>query len=256
MTYYLNKDEFFDISQGNRSGYSTVHKFGKNEDVPTTYEALSIGGIYNTPQVSGAVALRVKAGNANDSSAGTGARKIFVQGLDETGAEVTETLNTNGSSSGSAGSVTFLRTYRSYISESGTYGTAIAGSHAANIVLETAAAAEWLTVDVTDFPKSQSQIGVYTIPLGKVGYLFQYELTTDSNKAVDFLLFKRENILQTTPPYSAMRCVREHVGIQGHYEGAFKGGQSFDELTDIGWMVKAASAAIATADFEIILVDK
>ena len=53
-----------------------------------------------------------------------------------------------------------------------------------------------------------------------------------------------------------MRCVREHVGIQGHYDGAFKGGQEFDELTDIGWMVKAASTAVATADFEIILVDK
>ena len=256
MTYFLNQDEFFSIAQGSRGGYSLVHKFGKNENVPTTYEPLSINGVYQTPQVSGAVALRVKAGDANDSSAGTGARKVFVQGLDETGAEVTEVLNTNGASSGSAGSTTFLRVYRSYITESGTYGTSSSGSHAANIVLETAAAAEWLTIDVTDFPKSQSQIGIYPVPLGKMAYLFEYELTTDSNKAVDFLLFKRENILQTTPPYSAMRCVREHVGIQGHYDGAFKGGHEFDELTDIGWMVKAASAAVATADFEIVLVDK
>lgn len=256
MTYFLNTDEFFDINQDKRAGYSTVHKFGKHESVGATYKPLAIGGVYNTPQVSGAVALRVKAGDANDSPSGSGARKIFVQGVDDTGAEVTDTLNTNGASSGSAGSTLFLRTYRSYITESGTYGTASAGSHAANIVIETAAAAEWLTVDVTDFPKSQSQIGVYTVPLGKKAYLFEYELTTDSNKAVDFLLFKRENILQTTPPYAAMRCVREHVGIQGHYDGAFKGGQVFDELTDIGWMVKAASSAVATADFEIVVVDK
>ena len=63
MTYYLTQDEFFEISQGNRGTTSIVHKFGKHEDVQTTYEPLAIGGIYNTPQVSGAVALRVKAGN-------------------------------------------------------------------------------------------------------------------------------------------------------------------------------------------------
>ena len=256
MTYYLTQDQFFEISQGNRSGYSLVHKFGKHEDVQTTYQALSVGGIYQAPQVSGAVALRIKAGDANDSSAGTGARKILVQGLDETGAEVTESLNTNGASSGSVGSVTFMRVYRSYVEESGTYATGASQSHAASIIIESAAAAEWLTIDVTDVARSQSQIGNYTVPLGKEAYVFEYSLTTDSNKAVDFLFFKRENILQTSAPYSAKRVVREHVGIQGHYDGTFKGGQKFDELTDIGWMVKSASAAIATVDFEIVLVDK
>ena len=250
-----NSDHLNEVSKGNIQGRVIVHKFGKHEDVQTTYEPCSIGGIYNTPQVSGAVALRVKAGNANDASGGSGARKILLQGLDETGAEVTETLNTNGASSGSAGSITFLRVYRSYITESGTYGSAAGGSHAASIVIETAAAAAWLTVDVTDFPKSQSQVGVYTVPLGKTAYLYSYVLTTDSNKSVDFLLFKRDNILETSAPYSAMRTVREHVGIQGHFDGEFLGGQKFNELTDIGWMVKAASAAVATADFEIELVD-
>ena len=248
-------EHFSDISKEKVNGTKLVHKFGKNEAVGTTYEPLSIGGVYQTPQVSGAVALRVKAGDTNDSPGGSGARKILIQGLDETGAEVTEELNTNGTSAGSNSAATFLRVYRSYITESGTYGNSSTGSHIASVVVETAAAAEWLTVDVTDFAKSQSQIGIYTVPLGKTAYLYEYVLTTDSNKAVDFLLFKRENILETAAPYSAMRCVREHVGIQGHFDSGFKGGQKFNELTDIGWMVKAASAAVATADFEIELVD-
>ena len=248
-------EHFSDISKGKVEGTTIVHKFGKNEAVGTSYEPLSIGGVYQTPQVSGAISLRVKSGDANDSPGGTGARKILIQGLDETGAEVSEELNTNGASAGSASTATFLRIYRSYITESGTYAGAAGGSHAASVVIETAAAATWLTIDVTDVARSQSQIGLYTVPLGKTAYLYEYVLTTDSNKAVDFVLFKRENILQTSAPYSARRIVREHVGIQGHFESGFKGAQKFTELTDIGWMVKAASAAVATADFEIELVN-
>ena len=249
------EEHFSDISKGKVDGTTIVHKFGKHESVGTTYEPLAINGVYQTPQVSGAVSVRVKAGNTNDSSGGTGARKILIQGLDETGAEVSEVLNTNGASAGSVSSTTFLRIYRSYITESGTYAGAGSGSHAASILIETAAAAEWLTVDATDVARSQSQIGLYTVPLGKTAYLYEYALTTDSNKAVDFVLFKRENILETAAPYSARRIVREHVGIQGDFESGFKGAQKFSALTDIGFMVKAASAAVATADFEIELVD-
>ena len=256
MSYIGSTDFFAEVAKNNVAGHSLVHKFGKHENVGASYQPLAIGGVYQTPQVSGAVALRVKAGNANDSPGGSGARKIFLQGVDDTGAEVTDLLNTNGASAGSAGSTLFLRTYRSYIDESGTYGSSSGGSHAANIVIETVAGDPWLTVDATDFARSQSQIGSYTVPLGFEAYVHEYSLTTSSNKAVDFLFFKRENILQTSAPYSAMRCVREHVGIQGYYPGEFKGGQMFDELTDIGWMVKAAATAVATVDFEIVLVAK
>ncbi len=244
------------ITRGELKGYTMVHKFGKHEDVDTTYEPLSIGGIYNTPKSSGALAMRVKAGNADDTAAGDGAREITLQGLDETGALVTDTLATAGESAGAAGSVTFMRIFRAYVSKSGVYAGSGADSMAASVVIEkTGGTGDWLTIHKPDVGRGQSQIGQYTVPLGKTAYVLSYTLTTNSNKAVDFLFFKREGILDLAAPYQARRTVIEEVGIQGHMQGSFEGGQKFTELTDIGWMVKAAATAIATVDFEIILVD-
>lgn len=250
------KDYLIEVSKGNIPGATIVHKFGKHEDVDTTFEPLSIGGVYQTMQPAGATALRVKAGNANDTAAGSGARSIYVQGLDETGDLVGETLATAGASAGAAGSITFIRSFRSYVATSGTYATAGADSMAASIVIENSGGGtDWLTIHKPDIGRSQSQIGQYSVPLGKTAYVFKYLLTTDSNKAVDFLFFKREGILDAAAPYQAKRTVVEEIGVQGHLDGEFIGGQQFTELTDIGWMCKAAAAAEATVDFEILLVD-
>ena len=243
------------IAKGDVVGHSIVYKFGKNEDVGTSFAPLSIGGVYQTPQVSGAITLRVRAGDANDTAAGSGARLITVQGLDETGALVSENLVTNGATAGVVGTVTWLRVFRAYVAESGTYATAGADSCAADIVVETTGGVAWLTIHKPDICRAQSQIGQYTVPLGKTAYVSSYLLTTDSNKAVDFLFFKREGVLDTAPPYQARRTVIEEIGVQGHLNGSFEGGQKFTELTDIGWMVKAAASAEVTVDFQIILVD-
>jgi hypothetical protein len=253
-------DYFHEVAEGNVVGHSLVHKFGRNNNVGLTYEPLSIGAIYQTPQVSGATTLRVKAGgNVNDNQAGSGARSIYVEGVDSTGALVSEVLLTNatdGTLVGVTGTQSFLRVFRSYVASSGTYATAAAGSHSADIVIEdSAGTADWLTINSNGFARGQGQIGVYTVPLGKKAYVYNYLLTTDSNKAVDFIFFQRQNILETSAPYSGMRAVVEEVGLQGSLLGEFKGGQAFGELTDIGWMVKAAAAAEVTVDFEIMLAD-
>ena len=257
MSYFGSKEFYSEVAKGNVVGHSLVHKFGKNEAVGSSYEPLALGGIYQTPQVGSATTLRVKAGDANDTAAGSGAREVTLQGLDETGALVTEALATNGASSGTAGSVTWIRLFRAYVSESGTYANTTTGSHADDVVIETTGGVAWLTIDTDsqDFERGQSQVGSYSVPLGKTAYVHEYVLTTDSSKAVDFIFLQRQGILETSAPYQAMRTVIEEVGIQGHFPGSFLGGQSFPELTDVGFMVKAASAAVVTADFEILLVD-
>ena len=252
-----NVESIFSIAKGEVTGHSLVHKFGKNEDVTSSFAPLAIGGIYRTPQVSGATTLRGKAGNVNDSALGSGAREVTRIGSDEPGAEVTETLATNGTSPGAAGTTTWMRVPRAFISKTGTYASAGNDSHAADVVIENSAGTEdWLTIHKPNVGRGQSQIGLFTIPLGKTGYVFSYLLTTDSNKAVDFLFFRREGILDTAAPYQARRTIVEEIGVQGHLNGSFEGGQRFTELTDIGWMVKAAASAEATVDFEIALVDE
>jgi hypothetical protein len=248
---------FQKVMEGEVAGHSVVYKFGRNDAVGASYAPISMGAVYRTPQVSAATTVRVKAGNTNDTAAGSGAREITVQGLDETGALVSEALPTAGVSAGAASTTTFLRLFRAWVSESGTYAAATAGSHAADVVIENGAGGtDWLTIDATDFPRGQSEIAVYTVPLGKTAYLYSVDLNVDSTKPASVILFKRQDILQTAPPYSAMRIFTQWDGISGagSAKPAFPQGP-YPALTDIGFMAKAGSPTSIDVEFELLLID-
>lgn len=252
-------DFYAEVQKGNVKGHSIVHKFGHNPLVGTSFVPITSIGAYQTPQVSGATTLRIKAGgDANDTAAGSGAREITVTGLDETGAEVSETIATAGASASTATTTTFIRFYRAFVSASGTYATSSSGSHADTITIENGAGGtDWGTIDLNSFPNSQTRIGVYTIPLGKTGYILGADISIESTKVVDAIFFQRQNILETSPPYTAMRIVYENAGLTDTRKLSIKspiGG--FPELTDLGYMSKVASGtADVDVDFEILLVD-
>lgn len=237
-----------------------IHKFGRNEDVGTGFEPVSQGGIYRTPQASGATALRVKAGNANDTSDGSGARKVKVFGLDENFNYAEEVLTTNGTSAGPNSTTTFTRVYRAFITESGTYATQTAGSHSADITIENAAGTEdWITIDAADFPKGQSEVGCISIAKGYYAYIHKIDIGVDSNKTADIILFSRGNIDQTAAPYDAMRARYTIPGVSGVVELNFSpesGGDvdmlgPFEGPCDVGFMAKASTSSIVAVNFEI-----
>ena len=63
---------WMDISRGLTSGITSIHKFGRNPATGTTFSPVCMGGNYQIPQSGSATALRIAAGNANDTAAGTG----------------------------------------------------------------------------------------------------------------------------------------------------------------------------------------
>lgn len=243
--------------QGSITRLSVTHKFGRNTAVSTTFVPIAMGGLYRTPQVGSATALRVKAGNANDTAAGSGAREVTVQGLDETGAVAQESLVTNGASAGTAGSVTFMRVFRAWVSASGTYATQTTGSHAAAVVVENAAGTEdWVTIDATNYPKGQSEIAFYSVPLGWKAYVGSITIGVDTNQAANVAMFQRSGILETAAPYQAMREKLNFGGVVGQLsvEAETLVGP-YPELTDLGFMARTTSGtADVDIDFEIILV--
>lgn len=258
MTYIPTNDYGTEVALDNITERTVVHKFGRNSAVGTTYVPVVVGGIYRVPQTTGATTLRIKAGDANDSSSGSGARTVTIIGIDENGDEQTEVLTTNGTSAGTAGTVTFIRLYRAYVTTSGTYATQSAGSQAADIIIENSAGTEdWATLDATDFPRGQTEIGVYTIPNGKRGLIDNISVIVDSNKSASVILFQRTSILQTAAPYDAMRVLLEFSGLTGISSVSPK--IPIDSLasgTDVGFMARVASGtAEVDVDFEIQLID-
>lgn len=253
-------EPWLDTARGLSTGLSTIAKFGRNSAVGTSYVPVAMGALYSTPQSASATTLRIKAGgNANDTAAGTGARSVTLVGLDENFAEVTETIATAGASASTATTATFTRLFRVFVASSGTYATSSAGSHSAAITIENGAGGtDWALIDAVDFPKSQSEIGAYSVADGQTAYVFLNNITVDSGKTVDAIFFYRANADETAAPYSTMRAQSVLTGITG---GTTKLAGQANPLgpyvgpCDIGWLAKVSTGTGGVSvEFDIYLV--
>ena len=254
---------WLDVSRGLVSGMSVVKKFGRNPSIGTSFSPVCQGGIYRTPQVSAATTLRIKAGgNTNDTAEGLGAREITLEGLDENFDLVSESIATNGSSASTATTATFTRLFRAYVSSVGTYASATAGSHYADIVIENSAGTEdWATIsDDIGFPIAQSEIGSYSVPRNYTAYVFLDDFIIDTSKTSDLIFFHRGGINETAAPYTSMRAKAVFAGI-GQEVVTLQGKTipfgPFTGPCDIGFMAKVnTSTASVTCEFEIFLVQE
>lgn len=239
-------------------GVRETHKFGTNDAVGVSYVPVCRGGIYQTP--TAATSLEILSSDANDTSAGTGAQQVTVIGLDANWVEQTEVVSMNGVSA-VALSNQFTRVYRMFVSRTGTYATASAGSHAGTITLRVASAgATWATIFLTGFPRGQSQIGAYTVPKHKTAFVYPHIISGDGARAFDVVLFQRPNCDDVTTPFSAMRVVSEYVGLSGVNSFGDEATPlgPFDGPCDIGYMAQytsGGSAGSVSVEYEIILLD-
>ena len=248
------KDFNVELAAGNLTKYSVIHKFGTNENVGTSFVPISRGGVYQVPTT--ATALEVVSSDANDTAAGSGARTVTIIGLDSNWVEVSQTVSMNGTTA-VAIPTSLTRVYRATVATSGTYANAAAGSHAGTITVQGAGGgATWLQIYFTDFPRGQSQCGIYTIPSGKTGVVYFHYISVDSNKSADVVFFRRENADTVAAPYSAMKANIELIGLSGIInlldsaspQGPFVG------PCDIGFMGKFGTGTGGiSVDYEIVL---
>lgn len=249
-------DFLLEVKKGNIVGQSIVEKFGF-ATVGTTLQPVTISGVYSTP--TAVTSLEIISSSATDAAAGAGAREVTLVGLGAGFTEVSQTVIPNGVGAVALGT-DLLRLYRWYVSSSGTYGSVAAGSHVGTLTVRVAGAgATWSQIDlIGTFGKGQSQVGAYTIPAGKTGYVIYKNMTVDSNKAVDLFFFQRPNADDITIPYSGtMRLVQQETGVTGPMSvqprAAFG---PFPGPCDIGFLAKTGTGTADVAvDFEILLMD-
>jgi hypothetical protein len=251
----ITEDWLTEIVRGNIPGYSIVHKFGASS-VNTTLSPVTETGTYSTPTT--ATALEFVSDDTNDTSAGTGAREVTVIGLDSNWEEVTQTVTTNGTSAVALGT-NLTRLYRWYVSSSGTYATQSASSHQGTLTIqESGGGTVWSTIGISPFPEGQSEIGAYSIPSGKIGYVLSQTLIVAGNKVVDSYFFQRDNIDDVSAPYTGiMRLINKFIGAEQSVTLAPK--SPVGPLVgpcDVGFMAKTTSGtAEISVDFELLLED-
>lgn len=260
MTYISSKDFYLEVAKGNVAGHSIINKFGRNPLVGITLAHVSVSGQYQTPTTP--QSLEILSASANDTSAGTGGRKVMVEGLDGNFDIQTEIVTLNGLTAVLL-TKQFMRVTRTYVYESGSYVTVSTPSHVGKITLRgVGAGATWVIIDTvegtdTGFGMGQSQIGSYTIPRGYTAYLLSKTFSTETAKPTSLYFFKRENADDVTVPYSGiMRLFEQNDGIQApfHIEGK-SSLQTIPEMSEVGFFAKVATGtASVSVEFQIMLV--
>lgn len=257
---YEFSDAFLrEVAKGRVVGHSLIHKFGANDNIGSTIAPVCQGGFYRTPQSTGTVELAVVSTSVNDTAAGAGAQEITLEYLDSTGAVQQGTIATNGTTESTETISGVLRLVRAWVSGSGTYASQSAASQQGTITIQVSGGGDtWAVIPqvTTGFGAGQSLIGAYTVPLGHTAFILSVIMTVDSGKSADLYFFKRDNILQTSAPYDAMRMQNTYIGIKGGpHTVEHQTNEKYSELTDIGFMAVGSAGTDVDVEFELLLID-
>jgi len=179
-------DYAINISAGQQDGVGYIEKFGRNDTMSGNIETIWDGSNVYT-YLTSASSVYITSSDGNDSTAGTGARTVEVQGLDQDYNLTTETINVDDSAS----QTTFIRVFRAIVKATGS------GGQAAGIISIHSAASGGGTL-LAQIQKvgtgggaslGQTFMAIYTVPAGKTAYLTQWTVGAGGQNADTTCLF-------------------------------------------------------------------
>jgi len=234
---YLSPEHFIQISAGRVKDTSHINKFGYNSAVGTSYETVTDLGTNNLP--SSAAVVSIVSASTADTSAGTGARTVEIQGLDANYIEKTETVTMNGQSAVTT-TATFIRVFRMRVASAGT-GEVNAGNITASIS----------SSDVARISANEGQtlMAVYTVPANKTAYLIKFQGSLSKNQEAQFQIRRRKSEESTWNTKGLWGTFSASVNYD--YPVPIK----FTEKTDIQVRAKAGATSEIGAIFDLIIID-
>ena len=175
QTQYGKNEAFaLQVSRGQVQGHAVISVFGYNPDVDTSEESVwPDGGTIPHPTV--ASVLTVSSSSASDTSAGTGARTVFIEGVDGSFNIVSETVILNGQ--------TAVSTTQSYLFVNSLFvlTAGSSGQNAGNINVGTGvvtAGVPAVLYDIIAIGYNNRTTGHYCVPAGYTGYMTSGVITT------------------------------------------------------------------------------
>ena len=239
-------DFFLAVAKGDFTGYSKISKFGRNPGVKSAdYESIWDGSnLYPWP--TAAETLSVVSDDADDTSAGTGARTVEIEGLDSSWNVLTETVTMNGLTPVVTTGL-FLRVYRARVVTAGSTGTnegtiTMTNTTSSNVIAQ-------ISVDNSGF--GQTLMAIYTIPAGKTGYLISLDFSSSKDNEHTFRLLTRDNTV-TDAAWNTKEFANARGGFNQFRKYAING---FTEKTDLDFQAIASASSAASGGFELILID-
>lgn len=240
-------DFFLAVAKGDFTGYSNVSKFGYNAAVTSiAYESIWEGS-NAYPWQTVADQLEVLSSSANDTSAGTGARTVELEGLDSSWNLLTETLTMNGTTAVTT-TASFLRIFRARVV---TAGTSLRNEGDITIRDQDTSTTRALITNGPTSSFGQSLMAVYTIPAGKTGYVININFSSAKDLEQEYRLMARDNTVA-----NAAWNVKEFMTGRGGFSDFIKRGiNKYTEKTDLDLQVISSANSAVGGGFEIILID-
>jgi len=154
------------VARGQIQAHSVVTIAGYNSDVDTAWEMITPVGNLSYP--AAALQMTVSSADADDTSAGTGARTVLITGLDANYAVISETVTMNGQTAVTTTN-SFLRINAMLVT---TAGTSLANEGIIYIGSGTVTSGVPATIyNVIAAGFNNATSSQYTIPAGYTGYL-------------------------------------------------------------------------------------
>ena len=235
------------ISNGAVDGVSYIEKFGRNDTLSGNIETIWDGSNVYT-YLTSASSVYVTSSDGNDAPAGTGARQVEVQGLDENYALQTETVDIDDGAS----TTTFIRVFRVIVTSVGS------GGQAAGIISVRSASGGGGTL-LAQIQKvgtgggaslGQTFMAIYTVPAGYTAYLTQWTIGAGGQNA-DTTAF-----LMARPFGGASNSKDIVISAGSQYSKNYIVPLKFTEKTDIEVRAFTSSSGNdCSSTFNLIIID-
>lgn len=201
----ISLEDLLNVSQGLQSGVAMAHKFGRNADIDIgTEDIWTTGGTWAAPAT--AAVVNFASSDAADTSAGTGARTISVEGLDSNYDSVTETVTLNGATPVATSSGFWIVHNVSVL-------TAGSGGTNAGVITGTSAAAGTPVLASVAIGKGRSENAIYMVPRNKTLLLFDISGSTTTTGTVNIGLW--------TKTFGGVFNIRRNYSVNGTGSSSF-----------------------------------
>src|SRR5210317_188020 len=237
----VNSENFqLGVASGDLSpSYKQVYKFGQNAVVGNSVETIwQQGGLYSYPP--SATTMTVSSSDANDTSAGTGARTVQIAGLDGDYNEISETIILNGQTAVTTTN-SFLRVNRAIVLTAGSNGV-----NAGIIYVGTGTVTAGVPVNkyttINGDGTNQTLQAFWTVPAGYTAYIYQTNISTGTSSNTPAVL----KTLLVIRPFGGVFNTKEIITISsGNHLQDYSFPIKVTEKSDIEFRAESSSGAVS-----------
>jgi len=226
------------VAQGQIAYHKHVYKFGQNAVVGNSIETIwQQGGLYSYPP--SATTMTVSSSNANDTSAGTGARTVQIVGLDGDYNEISETIILNGQTAVTTTN-SFLRVNRGVVLTAGSGGVNAGIIYVGTGTVTLGVPANVYTT-INGDGTNQTLQAFWTVPANYNAYIYQTNISTGNTSNTPAVL----KTLLVARPYGGVFNTKEIIVLtDGNHLQNYSFPITLTEKTDIEFRAESSSGSV------------